>query len=268
MNFMLVSSKLLGTAILTLVVLTATAILVPLHTNATVLSHTMIRGSQIEGQGQVASLNWAGYAVPAKEGTVTSVEGSFIVPHLTCTGQNTYVALWAGLDGYNDSTVEQAGVLGECNHRKAYYYAWYEFYPSPAVFISGFVVKPGDNILVTVSYIGSGEFSVTLKDVTESESYTVTGSVSGALLSSAECILERPEVNGHLSTLASFGTAYYGYDYTNIPDTCYATVGGVTGPFGSFQSVTGIVMVNYNGAVLASPSPLTPDGSSFYVTQG
>jgi hypothetical protein len=67
--------------------------------------------------------------VPAKEGTVTSVEGSFIVPHLTCTGQNTYVALWAGLDGYNDSTVEQAGVLGECNHGKAYYYAWYEFYP-------------------------------------------------------------------------------------------------------------------------------------------
>jgi len=122
--------------------------------------------------------------------------------------------------------------------------------------------------LLFVSYIGSGEFSVTLKDVTESESYTVTGSVNGALLSSAECILERPEVNGHLSTLASFGTAYYGYDYTNIPDTCYATVGGVTGPFGSFQSVTGIVMVNYNGAVLASPSPLTPDGSSFYVTQG
>jgi len=39
LNFMLVSSKLLGAAILTLVVLTATAILVPLHTNATVLSY-------------------------------------------------------------------------------------------------------------------------------------------------------------------------------------------------------------------------------------
>ncbi|WP_291999259.1 G1 family glutamic endopeptidase [Caldivirga sp.] len=231
-----------------------------------VFSHQMIKVSQVNGQ--VASLNWAGYVVPANKYTVTSVAGSFIVPSLTCSKQTTYVALWAGLDGYSDNTVEQAGVLGECEHGKAYYYAWYEFYPSPAVFISGFTVKPGDKISVTVSYIGNSEFKVTINDVSESESYTTTGSVSGAELSSAECILERPMVNGHLSTLANFGTAYYGQDYTSIPGTCYATINGVTEPFGSFPSVTSITMVNYNGETLAYPSALSSDGSSFTVTYG
>ena len=221
--------------------------------------------------GQVYALNWAGYAVPAREGTVTSVVGSFIVPSLSCSGQNTYVALWAGLDGYNDSTVEQAGVLGECYHGKAYYYVWYEFYPSPAVFLSNMTAAPGDRVYVNVTYIGGGEFKINITIVPvkgKAEESIIEGSEPSALLSSAECILERPEVNGHLSTLANFGTAYYGQDYTGLKNTCYATVSGVFAPFGSFSSVVEIIMVNYNGAVLAYPSQLTPDGSSFTVTYG
>ena len=253
-----------GVLALTLLILALTSSVV----RPMVISHPMIKQSSVGLASSVSSLNWAGYAVTAEKGTVTSVAGSFIVPSVTCTGQTTYVALWAGLDGYNDNTVEQAGVAAACEHGKPIYWAWYEFYPSPSVEISGFTVKPGDQIYVSVTYLGNGQFQVTIKDITENEAKTITGTVSNALLSSAECILERPVVNGHLSTLANFGTAYYGQDYTSILDTCYATISGVTGPFGSFSSVVSITMVNYNGEVLAYPSSLTPDGSSFTVTYG
>ncbi|MGC9153905.1 MAG: G1 family glutamic endopeptidase [Vulcanisaeta sp.] len=254
------------TYIVITVALTIMAIALTITTvsSTTIISHPLIKYYGVKGQ--VYSLNWAGYAVPAHEYTVTSVAGSFIVPSLTCTKQTTYVALWAGIDGYNDSTVEQAGVLGECSGGKPTYSAWYEFYPSPAVFISGFTVKPGDKIYVNVTYIGNGEFQIVIKDVTENEAYTVTGSVSNALLSSAECILERPTVNGQLTTLANFGTAYFGQDYTNVMGTCYATVSGSTKAFGAFPSVVEIIMTAYNGKILAEPSPLTSDGTSFTVT--
>jgi len=156
--------------------------------------HPMIRYYGVKGQ--VYSLNWAGYAVPAKEYTVTSVAGSFEVPQVQCTKQTTYVALWAGIDGHNDSTVEQAGILVKCSGGKAYYSAWYEFYPSPSVTINGFLIKPGDDIYVNVTYLGNGQFSITLIDYTEHETFSTMGTVSNALLSSAECILERPTVAG------------------------------------------------------------------------
>lgn len=132
--------------------------------------------------------------------------------------------------------------------------------------ISGFTVKPGDVIYVNVTYIGNGEFNIVIKDLTRGEAYTVTGSVSGALLSSAECILERPTVNGQLTALTNFGTAYFGQDYTDVIGTCYATVGGSTAAFGNYPSTVEIVMTAYNGKILAQPSTLTTDGSSFTVT--
>ncbi|WP_243677978.1 G1 family glutamic endopeptidase [Vulcanisaeta distributa] len=132
--------------------------------------------------------------------------------------------------------------------------------------ISRFTVRPGDVIYVNVTYIGGNSFQVTIKDLTRNEAYTVTGSVSGALLSSAECILERPTVNGQLTALANFGTAYFGQDYTDVMGTCYATVSGSTAAFGTFSSTVEIVMTAYNGKILAQPSSLTSDGSSFTVT--
>ncbi|WP_243675016.1 G1 family glutamic endopeptidase [Vulcanisaeta distributa] len=42
----------------------------------------------------------------------------------------------------------------ECSGGKPITWAWYEFYPSPSVEISGFTVKPGDVIYVNVTYIG------------------------------------------------------------------------------------------------------------------
>jgi hypothetical protein len=210
----------------------------------------------------VESTNWAGYAVTGGSGSVTQVTGSWVQPAVTCS--TTYAAFWDGIDGYNSNTVEQGGTLAYCSGGHAYYYAWYEFYPAASVEITSISVHPGDAISVTVTYSTSAsDFAITVKD--GSSSYTKTGTVSGAERTSAECIAERPEVGYRLASLADFGTADFGQDYTSTIG-CGVTVGGTTGSFGSFSSATAINMVDNAGRVLSTTSALSSDGTSFTET--
>lgn len=214
--------------------------------------------------GSTNSLNWSGYAVTGPSGTFTSVSGSWIVPSVECGKGSQYVAFWVGIDGFNSNTVEQTGVLVQCSSGGASYYAWYEFYPAAPVYApSSYIIKPGDIFSATVTY-SSGTFITVLKDVTEGWTYTSPGtSVQGAALSSAECITERPAIGGSLTRLANFGVVYFGQDYTSVSSTCYAN-GNAFGSFGS--SVQSITMVDLQGRILAQPSSLSSDGSSFTVT--
>jgi len=222
--------------------------------------------------GTSYSLNWAGYVDLSSTGGVTAVYGSWIVPTLSCKGGTSYVALWAGIDGYNDNTVEH-GILAQCSHGSVQYYAWYEFYPAAPVYApSSDIVKPGDVIYASIVYNG-GTFATTLQDKTEGWTFTSPSTpVSGAERNSAEWIVERPALcNGikcTLSNLADFGKAYFGEDYTSVAFTNYATINGATEPIGYF-TYTSITMVSGpQGTVLASPSTLSSDGTSFTVTYG
>lgn len=219
--------------------------------------------------GSSSSLNWAGYAVLASPGSVYSVNGSWTVPNVSPSKGSTYVAFWVGIDGYNSNTVEQTGILVQSQSGKVSYSAWYEFYPSPPVYApSSDVVKPGDLIVAWVVYNSDGTFTTVIKDLTENWIFISPATVvSNAQRNSAEWIVERPAIGGSLTKLANFGTVYYGYNYTSISGTCYANVNGVYAPISSFNYVS-ITMVNYNGKVLASPSGLTSDGTSFYVQYG
>jgi hypothetical protein len=138
-------------------------------------------------------------------------------------------------------------------------------------------IKPGDAISANVAYTGtsgrgffgrqSSAFTVTIKDVTTGKSYTTTGTVSNAARSSAEYIAEAPSSYRGVLPLANFGTINYGTDTTSVTGTCYATINGVNGPFGSFgTAVQQITMVTNAGATKALPSA-TPstDGTSFSV---
>jgi len=79
--------------------------------------HPMIRGpnplSQIYGQNQEESTNWAGYAITGPDGSATAVSDTWDVPSTSCGSQTTYAAFWVGIDGFNSNTVEQTGVLAE-----------------------------------------------------------------------------------------------------------------------------------------------------------
>jgi hypothetical protein len=69
-----------------------------------------------------------------------------------------------------------------------------------------------------------------------------------------------------LTTLANFGKAYYGLDYTSVSNTNVVVINGVTYTIGASPNYVAITMVNNKGATLATPSSLSTDGTSFYVS--
>jgi len=231
------------------------------------------------------SLNWAGYAVTGSN--IVNVSGSFIVP--SYSGQSSsagpkaghqgggpgggsttsYAAFWAGIDGYNSNTVEQAGVLMEVQNGVASYSVWYEFYPAAPVY-ANWAPSPGDKIAVYVNYTASNDtFVATVVDITHGEVYqSPYTSVSGADRSSAEWIAEAPSSGHGILPLADFGTADFGPSYVSNYGN-YATVNGVTGSIltlSNSYNVYKINMVKNNGSLKAETSSLLSDGDSFYVT--
>ena len=218
------------------------------------------------------SLNWAGYVVTANSGSVYNVTGSWIIPTVDTSG-NSYVAFWVGIDGYNDSTVEQTGILAEPSghgpHSTTIYEVWYEFYPAAPVYAS-FTASAGDYVYGWVSYSSiTGEFTT---HIAVYASYpnsligtlTHTQSVTGALDNSAEWIVEAPSSTSGILPLANFGTVYFGYDNTGISDTNSATISGNTETMGYFSPIA-ITMVSSNGTPEATPSSISSDGTSFSV---
>ena len=218
------------------------------------------------------SENWAGYAVTASNYSVSNVTASFIVPTVN-TGGNSYAAFWVGIDGFNDGTVEQTGIIAEPTghgpHSSTEYQVWYEFYPAAPVYAS-FTAAPGDSVYATVSYDNQTEYFTTCISVSSSTGHVGTFShsqtVSGAQDDSAEWIVEAPASGGEILPLADFGTAYFGYSNTGIANTNYATISGVHDPIGSFTSATEIIMVSSSGVPEATPSALSSNGTSFSVT--
>jgi hypothetical protein len=91
------------------------------------------------------SLNWSGYAAitsilhPTNE-SVTSVSGSWTVPALSASTDQTYCSIWVGIDGFSSSTVEQIGTEHDWSGRSQSNYAWFEMYPSGSYEIEGFPV--------------------------------------------------------------------------------------------------------------------------------
>lgn len=263
--------------LVSLILLSSTLILFPLTSSASTQNTNIIQtGLQFQkghngGGGStcptisgadtsVCSTNWSGYADTGS--SVSAVSGTWTVPKLSCPSRGTtYVAIWVGIDGYSSSTVEQTGILGLCSGGKPSYSAWYEFYPASSVTISGFTVKPGDTVSASVTYSSTTSlFTTTITD--GSQTHSTSGSVSGAARSSAEWIVERPEVCSgfrcSLTTLSNFGS---------VPFTSgTATIGTSTGSISAFSDVA-ITMVG-SSSVLAEPSSLDSTGTSFSVAYG
>ena len=209
------------------------------------------------------STNWSGYAVTGTPGSVTDATASWVVPKIqsACSATNQYASFWVGIDGYDSNTVEQIGTDSDCQNGSAVYYAWYEFYPHGS-FTVKMTIAPGDTISASVSAGAKGQFTVTLTNLTKHETFSTSAKMPSAKASSAEWIAEAPSGGGVLP-LANFGTAVFGQRYTSVSDTSYATIGGTSGPIGSFPTNVEITMVDSNGGIKAQPTSLTKDGTSF-----
>lgn len=238
-------------------------------------SHHIILVSQVE------STNWGGYVVASSfsspQPIVTAVHGSWIVQAVQPSSSATYSAQWIGIGGYfsSDSSLIQTGTESDSSSGSTTYNAWYELLPNSETAISSLTISPGDKIDASVVCSGSCTsatqgWTITVKDVTTGQQFTTTQSYSSSL-KSAEWIEERPETCFgpfcSLTTLANFGTAYYGQDYTSVSNTGFATIGSQTSAIGSFPN-NAITMVDSSGSTLAQPSSLSSDGSSFTMSYG
>ena len=205
---------------------------------------------------------------------MSAVYGSWIVPTVSgsSSGQ-TYSAVWVGIDGSSDSTVEQIGTEQDVVNGTPVYSAWWEMYSTgnqqPAQPISSMTIEPGDSITALVQYITSGtyagDFYLSIVDTSRAndsfstyESSSATQSPS-AQRTSAEWIVEAPSVGSGVADLANFGSV----TFTNAT----AVINGVSGPIdsSSWQSEA-INMVSSNGVAYDTTSVLTNSGTSFVVT--
>src|ERR1035438_3677970 len=132
--------------------------------------------------------DWYGYAVTGA--TYTSTTADWTMPAVTCTTSGTYIAIWTGLDGYSSDTVEQIGAEAYCSGSTPEYFGWYDLYPGAPVDFSK-TLKPGDSLQASVTF-KSSKFTLTLHDVTQGWTQTVTKALSGAARSSAETVVQVP----------------------------------------------------------------------------
>ena len=212
--------------------------------------------SGVRGLSQVQSTNWSGYADTGSG--FSTVTGSWTEPTATCSGRTeSLAAFWVGIDGYSSSSVEQDGTLVECYRGTAYYYTWWEMYPTNAIQVVGSSLRPGDAISASVVRSGT---SYTLK-VTDSthtaNSFTTTQTCSGCANSSAEWIAEAPSSSSGVEPLSDF------HGWTESGATVKA--GSTSGVISSFTDDE-ITMIDSSGLTKALPGALNGSGNGFSVT--
>lgn len=209
---------------------------------------------------QSTSKNWSGYAIQTsltnpQSNAVSDVKGTWTVPSVTCTSQNTYSSAWVGIDGNSDRTVEQIGTEQDCYNGSPRYYAWYEMYPKMSV--NGILpVSAGDSVSGRVQFTGNGQFVLTLTDNTSGKSFSTTQRLMKAQRSSAEWILEAPW-SGSILTLANFGTI----NFSGASTIVNGHTGTISDKAWQFDPITMV-----NGPATATPSGLKSGGSAFSVT--
>jgi hypothetical protein len=229
--------------------------------HSTPIAGRELRGG-VESTTDATSGNWSGYAdVPTPAGKkFDNVVGSWTEPAVTCTTDENQVAVfWVGLDGFSDATVEQDGTVAECYEGSAYYFTWWEMYPTNDITVVGSKVAPGDKITASVVYeAGNKRYTLAVTDATrKANSFSVVESCAKGLKcanSSADWIGEAPSSSRGLYPLPDFGT--------------WTVTGGEAAEGTTKASISHfnndeITMESSAGYPLATPSALSDKGESF-----
>jgi hypothetical protein len=210
------------------------------------------------------SKNWGGYAAETnfsspQSGTVTSVSGSWIVPAVTPSANSSLAplsdcAVWVGIDGLDNSTVEQVGTESYIYNGVITYDAWYQMYPDSSLIT--FTVSPGDSITANVTFglpHHLNQFQLSLTDNTSGRYFTVY-EPSTALRTSAEWIVEAPTASDGIAPLPTFGSV----SFTNAQATIGSTTGAIDDPSWQVEQIT---MSNPAWDDTMNPSDLSDSGS-------
>lgn len=192
------------------------------------------------------SSNWSGYV--AESGPFAEVTGTFSVPSLDSGEPSTdAMAEWVGIDGDGNTSLIQAGIdeLPNPNNASQFFIVpWWEILPAAQTDITTVSVSAGDQVTVTIDQISGTEWSITLTDDTNGQSFTTVQTYTGPG-ASAEWIVEAPyNSNGNQFTLAPY-----------TPVVNFSDLGST--PVGSTEQE--IIMVQANNQV-STPSALSSNG--------
>jgi hypothetical protein len=190
----------------------------------------------------VTSPNWSGYVLD--DGPYSSVTGTFTVPDLAASAGQTYASEWVGIDGFSNHDLIQSGVgeMYDPTTNLVYTQAWWEILPAAETPIT-MTVLPGDSVTVTVSQIAGTSWAISLTNLSTGQSFTTDQSYSGPA-SSADWIVEAPEVDGQIATLGSYS-----------PDVTFSSPGET----GASAALVEAAMVQ-SGVQVSSPSAWTAAG--------
>ena len=218
---------------------------------------------------------WAGWVdvspppPPVGGGQYESAFANWTVPKVSCDPfEMAGASEWVGIDGFGESTVEQAGTQSDCVLGQGTYAAWWELFGTPVqgglqVDLPGDDhIHPGDHVSVLVVaghgsgdpslfFPGEGTYLFTFENFTEHWGYQVIEPAPGALTPSppnltAEWIVEQPSCFWVCQALAQFGTVAFTGMSLSLNTQDYPFGGtfppgdmSLPGPFsGSAQSLT------------------------------
>jgi hypothetical protein len=232
--------------------------------------------------GGWTSSHWSGYVAETsfsqpQQNSVSSVTGSWVVPKVTTSSSSsTSSSVWVGIDGYNNSTVEQIGTEEDYDIIGPFgipvYYAWWEMYSTTDQqgVISSMTVNPGDMITATVQYVGgppsAPAFILSINDVSRpNDSFSTLQFSAGTqnplpLRSTADWVVEAPLVNGSIATLPKFGPVYF--------SNAQAVINGVQGTINCPSWSSEALNIVSGGTTLDTTTALANMGSSFVVSYG
>jgi Peptidase A4 family len=223
-------------------------------------TNQLIPGTQqkLSGLTQVESSNWSGYADNnTKSNTYSKVSAHWNEPEVSCpTDEDQLAAFWVGIDGLTSGTVEQDGTLAQCYEGTAYYYTWWEMYPTNDIQVVGDTVRPGDKIVASVVKSGTS-YALKVTDSTTSGnnvSTTQTCSATTCVDSSAEWIGEAPGGSRGEYPLPDFNK----WNVTSAS----VTSGGTTGTISKFSDDE-LTMEGDADYALATPGALSSGGADF-----
>jgi hypothetical protein len=148
------------------------------------------------------------------------VRATWTVPAVPSGGRQTsYSAAWTGIDGFTNSNLIQAGTEQDVIRGVPHYAAWWEILPAAETVIPSITVEPGDSITVSIAQVAgttsgtTSPWAITLTDNGQAHHaaqlpFTTTQAYSGPG-TSAEWILEAPQVGGRIATLAPYGSTTF-----------------------------------------------------------
>jgi hypothetical protein len=221
------------------------------------------------------STNWSGYGIIGGPLGFNSVLGTWIVPAVRPSKNDTASSTWTGVGGNctdssctgQDPTLIQAGTEQDSSAGKPTYYAWWEAIPAPSVQAGGalstknYPVHPGDAITVKIDVANGAVWTIEITDVRAGRhrwTFSTTVPYSAAGLT-AEWIEESP---------LTAGTGGAG----QIALSNFRRVGfsGLTANGANPHLVASdqIILTDGSGHVLARPSAPKGSGNAFGICYG